>query len=155
MVGVVTDASAEPTISLAPEAGEEFLAVAAVVEANPTMVLLDTGTSRHLMWTREAFMDMNAGGDVHHVRGFNGAIQPVQGRGTISLQGEAGKKVLIPDVLYVPGVQANLLSAGQLKDSGVQFQDTGDETLLVSAEGAVLGRARYTSHVLCTDLRPC
>ncbi|CAI7864421.1 unnamed protein product [Closterium sp. NIES-53] len=77
MVGVVTDASAEPTISLAPEVGEDFQAVAAAVQANPTVVLLDTSCSHHLMGTREAFVEMNAEGDVHHVRGFNSAIQPV------------------------------------------------------------------------------
>ncbi|CAI7840285.1 unnamed protein product [Closterium sp. NIES-53] len=116
MVGVVTDASAEPTISLATEVGEDFQVVAAPVQANPTMVLLDSGCFHHLMGTREAFVDMTSGGDVHH---------------------------------------ANLLSAGQLKDSGVQFQDTSDKTLLVSTEGVVLGRACYTSRVLYTDLRPC
>ncbi|CAI7902484.1 unnamed protein product, partial [Closterium sp. NIES-54] len=89
------------------------------------------------------------------MRGFNGALQPVEGRGTITLQGEAGKRVLIPDVLYVPGVQANLLSAGQLKESGVQLKGDGDEMLLVAATGKVLGRARYTGQVLCTDFRPC
>ncbi|CAI7735506.1 unnamed protein product, partial [Closterium sp. NIES-54] len=155
MVGVVTDASTEPTISLAPEAGEDFQAVTAAVQANPTVVLLDSGCSHHLMGTWEAFVEMNAEGNAHHVRGFNGTIQPVQGRGTIALQGAVGTKVIIPDVLYVSSIQANLLSAGQLKDSGVQFQDTGDEALLVSAEGAVLGRARYAGRVLCTDLRPC
>ncbi|CAI7774842.1 unnamed protein product [Closterium sp. NIES-53] len=155
MVGVVKDASAEPTISLAPEAGEDFQAVAAAVQENSAVVLLNSGCSHHLMGMREAFVEMNAEEDVHHVRGFNGAIQPVQGHGTSALQVAAGTKVIILDVLYVPGIQANLLSAGQLKDSGVQFQDTGDETLLVSAEGAVLGRACYTGRVLCTDLRPC
>ncbi|CAI7747788.1 unnamed protein product, partial [Closterium sp. NIES-54] len=64
MVGVVTDASTEPTISLAPKAGEDFQAVAAAVQANPTMVLLDSGCSHHLMGTREAFVEMNAKGDV-------------------------------------------------------------------------------------------
>ncbi|CAI7874675.1 unnamed protein product [Closterium sp. NIES-53] len=155
MVGVVTDASAELTNSLSPEAGEGFQAVTAAVQAIPTVVLLDSGCSHHLMGTREAFVEMNAEGDVHHVRGFNVAIQPVQGRGTIALQGAAGTKVFIPNVLYVPGVQANLLSAGPLKDSGVQFHDNGSETILVSTEGAVLGRVRYTGRVLCTDLRPC
>ncbi|CAI7785731.1 unnamed protein product [Closterium sp. NIES-53] len=73
---------------------------------------------------------------------------------TVALQGEAEKRVLIPDVLYVPGIQANLLSAGQLKESGVQLKGDGDEMLLVATIGGVLGRARYTGRVLCTDLRP-
>ncbi|CAI5469969.1 unnamed protein product [Closterium sp. Yama58-4] len=35
----------EPTVSLAPEAGEDFQAVAAAVQANPMAVLLDSGCS--------------------------------------------------------------------------------------------------------------
>ncbi|CAI5482202.1 unnamed protein product [Closterium sp. Yama58-4] len=150
LVGVV-----EPTVSLAPEAGEDFQAVAAAVQANPAVVLLDSGCSHHLMGTKDAFVDLGPCGDVKHVRGFNGALQDVQGRGTVALQGEAGKQVLIPDVLYVPGVRANLLSSGQLKEHGVKFREDGDGVLLVSAAGEVLGRATYSGRVLCTDLRPC
>ncbi|CAI7904259.1 unnamed protein product, partial [Closterium sp. NIES-53] len=133
MVGLV-----EPTVSLAPEAGEDFQAVAAAVQANPMAVLLDSGCSHHLMGTKAVFVDMAPSGSVKHVRGFNGALQPVEGRGTIALQGEAGKRVLIPDMLYIPGVQANLLSAGQLKESGVQLKGVGDEMLLVATTGTVL-----------------
>ncbi|CAI7918529.1 unnamed protein product [Closterium sp. NIES-54] len=79
----------------------------------------------------------------------------VQGRGTVALQGEAGRQVLIPDVSYVPGVRANLLLAGQLKENGVKLQEDGDQMLLVSAARDILGRASYTRQVLCTDLRPC
>ncbi|CAI7792927.1 unnamed protein product [Closterium sp. NIES-54] len=94
----------------------------------------------------QAFVDMQPSGDVHHVRGFNG---------NVALQGEAGKKVLIPDVLYVPGVQANLVLVGQLKESGVKLQVDGDKLQLVLVAGDVLGRAHYTGRVLCTDLHPC
>ncbi|CAI7739630.1 unnamed protein product [Closterium sp. NIES-53] len=150
MVGVV-----EPTVSLAPEAGEDFQAVAAAVQANPMAMLLDSGCSHHLMGTKAVFVDMAPSDDVKHVRGFNGALQPVKGRGTVALQGEARKRVLIPNVLYVPCIQANVLSAGQLKESGVQLQGDGDEMLLVAATREVLGRARYNGRFLCTDLRPC
>ncbi|CAI7854499.1 unnamed protein product [Closterium sp. NIES-54] len=89
-----------------------------------------------------------------------GVVEPtvslnVQGRGTVALQGEAGKQELIPDVLYVPGVRANLLSAGQLKENDMKLQGDGDGMLLVKAAGDVLGWASYTGRVLCTDLHPC
>ncbi|CAI7813160.1 unnamed protein product [Closterium sp. NIES-53] len=103
LVGVV-----EPTVSLAPEAGEDFQAMATAVHVNLAVVLLDSGCSHHLMGTREVFVDLQPSGDVKHVRGFNEALQDVQGWGTVALQGEAGKQVLIPDVLYVPGMHANL-----------------------------------------------
>ncbi|CAI7876135.1 unnamed protein product [Closterium sp. NIES-53] len=135
MVSVV-----EPSVSLAPEAGEDFQAVVAAVQVNSMAVLLDSGCSHHLMGTKAVFVDM-APSDVRgfngvkHVRGFNGALQPVEGRGTVALLGEARKRVLIPNVLYVPSVQANLLSAGQLKESGVHLKGNGDEMLLVAATG--------------------
>ncbi|CAI7745224.1 unnamed protein product [Closterium sp. NIES-54] len=68
---------------------------------------------------------------------------------------EAGKQVLIRDVLYLLGVRANLLSAGQLKENGVKLKEDGDAMLLITAGGDILGRASYTGRVLCTDLRPC
>ncbi|CAI7905505.1 unnamed protein product, partial [Closterium sp. NIES-54] len=146
MVGVV-----EPTVSLAPEVGEDFQVVAAAVQANLMVVLLDSDCSHHLMGTKAVFVNMAPIDDVKHVRRFNEALQPVEDRGTVALQGEAGKRVLI----LISGVQANLLSAGQLKESGVQLQGDGDEMLLVAATGEVLGRARYNGRVLCTNLRPC
>ncbi|CAI7813404.1 unnamed protein product [Closterium sp. NIES-54] len=93
MVGVV-----EPTVSLAPKAGEDFQAVAAAVQANPMAVLLDSGCSHHPMGMKTVFVDMAPSDDVKQVRGFNGALQPVKGRGTVAMQGEVGKRVLIPDV---------------------------------------------------------
>ncbi|CAI7801718.1 unnamed protein product [Closterium sp. NIES-53] len=150
MVGVL-----EPTFSLAPEAGEDFQVVAAAVHANPLAVLLDSGCSHHLIGTNAVFVDMAPSDSGKYVHGFNGALQPVKGRGTIALQGEAGKWVLVPDVLYVPGIQANLLSAGRLKESGVQLQGDDDQMLLVAVTEEALGRARYTGRVLCTNLCPC
>ncbi|CAI7781072.1 unnamed protein product [Closterium sp. NIES-53] len=72
LVGVV-----ERTVSLASEAGEDFQAMAAAVQANPEVVLLDSGCSHHLMGTKDAFVDLGTSGDVKHVRGFNGALQDV------------------------------------------------------------------------------
>ncbi|CAI7806658.1 unnamed protein product [Closterium sp. NIES-54] len=126
LVGVV-----EPTVSLAPEAGEDFQAMATAVHVNLAVVLLDSGCSHHLMGTREVFVDLQPSGDVKHVRGFNEALQDVQGWGTVALQGEAGK---------------------QLKENGVKLQEDGNGMLLIMATGDVLGRASYTGRVLCTDL---
>ncbi|CAI7874241.1 unnamed protein product [Closterium sp. NIES-53] len=79
----------------------------------------------------------------------------VEGRCTVALQGEARKQILIPDVLYVPGMQANLLSASQLRESSLNLQGDGDEMQLVLIAGEILSRARFTGRILYTDLRPC
>ncbi|CAI7797361.1 unnamed protein product [Closterium sp. NIES-54] len=144
-----------PLVVLEPEAGEGLQAVAAAVKANPSIVLLDSGCSHHLMGDRSAFVGMSSGGSIKQVTGFNGALQEVQGRGTIALLGEGGRRVLVPDVLYVPGVQASLLSAGHLRDSGVQLLDVEDVTLLRAPDGSLLGRAEFKGRVLCTNFQPC
>ncbi|CAI5988925.1 unnamed protein product [Closterium sp. NIES-65] len=145
MVGVV-----EPMVLLAPEAGEDFQAVAAAVQANPMVVLLDSGCFHDLMGTKAVFADMAPSDRVKHIRGFNGALQLVKGRGTVALQGEEGKQVLIPDALYVPGVQGNLLSAGQLKESRVQLQGDGDGMLLVTVTGEVVALRTIVSATAST-----
>ncbi|CAI7742972.1 unnamed protein product [Closterium sp. NIES-54] len=112
MVSVV-----EPTISLAPEAIDDFNLVPATLQANPLVVLLKSRCSHNLM-------------------GVEGGLRR-HGAERRREQWEAGKQVLVPYVLYVLGVQANLFLAGQLKDSGVRLQDDDDEMLLVSAVGDV------------------
>ncbi|CAI5982866.1 unnamed protein product [Closterium sp. NIES-65] len=144
-----------PTVSLAPEAGEDLQAVAAAVQANPVVVLLDNGCLHHPIGTNEVFVDLQPSGDVKHMHGLNGALQDIQSHGSVALQGEAVKQVLIPVVLYVPGMRPNLLSAGQLKENGVKLQEDGDGMLLLSVARVMLGWATYTGRVLCTDLRPC
>ncbi|CAI7812226.1 unnamed protein product, partial [Closterium sp. NIES-54] len=129
LVGVV-----EPTVLLAPKAGEDFQVMAAAVQANPALVVLDSGCPHHLMGTKEVFVDLQQSGGVKHVRGFNGALQDVQGHGTVSLEGEAGR---------------------QLKENGVKLQKDGNGMLLVLAAGDVLGQASYTGRVLCIDLHLC
>ncbi|CAI7845862.1 unnamed protein product [Closterium sp. NIES-54] len=144
-----------PLVVLEPEAGEGLQAVAAAVKANPSVVLLDSGCSHHLMGDRSAFVEMSSGGSIKQVTGINGALQEVQGRGTVALLGQGGRRVLVPDVLYVPGVQASLLSAGKLRDSGVQLLDAGDVTLLWAPDGSLLGCAEFKGRVLCTNFQPC
>ncbi|CAI7779329.1 unnamed protein product [Closterium sp. NIES-53] len=104
---------------------------------------------------RSTFVEMSSVGGTKHVIEFNGAPQKVQGRGTIALLGDGGRRVLVLDVLYVPGVQASLLSAGQLRDSGVQLLDAGDVTLLRAPDGSLLGHAEFKGRVLCTNFQPC
>ncbi|CAI7881023.1 unnamed protein product [Closterium sp. NIES-54] len=121
-----------PPVMLEPEAGEGLQAVAAAVKANLSVVLLDSGCSHHLMGDRS-----------------------VLGQGTVALLGDGGRRVLVLDVLYVPGVQASLLSAGQLRDSGMQLLDARDVTLLRAPDGLLLGHAEFKGRVLCTNFQPC
>jgi hypothetical protein len=54
---------------------------------------------------------------VSKVRIGNGEYIPVKGKGTVAIEGNSGIK-LISDVLFVPEIDQNLLSVGQLLEKG-------------------------------------
>ncbi|CAI7744180.1 unnamed protein product [Closterium sp. NIES-54] len=87
MAGVV-----ELLVSLASQAREDFKAVTVAMQANPMVVVLNSGCLHHLMGTTVVFVDMVPSCDVKHVRGFNRALQTVEGRDSVALQGEARKQ---------------------------------------------------------------
>ncbi|CAI7750213.1 unnamed protein product [Closterium sp. NIES-53] len=53
-----------PPVMLELEAEEGLHAVVAAVKANPSVVLLDSGCSHHLMGDRSAFVEMSSGGGI-------------------------------------------------------------------------------------------
>ncbi|CAI7917207.1 unnamed protein product [Closterium sp. NIES-54] len=55
-----------------------------------------------------------------------------------------GEYGTIPLLIVELGIRSNLLSAGQLKENGVQLQGDGDKMLLVAAIGEVLGGGSRT-----------
>jgi hypothetical protein len=61
---------------------------------------------------------------ISKVRIGNGAYLAVKGKGTVAIKGNTSLK-LISDVLYVPEINQNLLSVGQLLEKGykVLFED--------------------------------
>ncbi|CAI7808929.1 unnamed protein product [Closterium sp. NIES-53] len=84
MVGVV-----ELTVSLAPEAGEDFKAVVADVQANLMAVLLDSGCSHHLMGMKAVFVDMAPRDDHEVATGLN--IKPLTGADPLCVSCVGGK----------------------------------------------------------------
>ncbi|CAI5960579.1 unnamed protein product [Closterium sp. NIES-65] len=97
---------------------------------------------------KEVFVDLQPSGSIKHVRDFNGALQDVHGRGTVSpCKGRPESRCSSPTCAYVPGVRANQLSSGQLKEHGVKRQEDGDGMLLAWEAGEVLSRATYSNEV--------
>ncbi|CAI7839053.1 unnamed protein product [Closterium sp. NIES-53] len=109
-----------PLVVLEPEAGEGLQDIAAAVKANPSVVLLDSGCSHHLMGDRSTFVEMSSGGSIKQVTGFNGALQ-----------------------------EASLLSVAQLLDAGdVTLLRAPDGSLLGHAE--FKGRVLCTNFQPCS-----
>ena len=103
---------------------EELFVVSCFATARSTESwLIDSGCTNHMTYDQELFKDLDATYNTN-VRIGNGEKIAVKGKGTIVIEGCTGLK-LIPDVLYVPEINQNLLSVGQLLEKGykVLFED--------------------------------
>ena len=85
--------------------------------------LIDSGCTNHMTNDRELFKDLKPT-NITKVRIGNGDYISVKGKGTVAIASGSGTK-FIPDVLFVPEIQQNLLSVGQLIERGfkVAFED--------------------------------
>ena len=85
--------------------------------------LIDSGCTHHMTHDKNMFVKLNG---THHskVKIGNGDYIDVKGIGDIAIDSDSGVKI-ISDVLYVPEIDLNLLSVGQLleKDFVVVFKD--------------------------------
>jgi hypothetical protein len=78
--------------------------------------LIDSGCTNHMTNDENLFKQLDKS-SVSKVRIGNGEYIPVKGKGTVAIEGNSGIK-LISDVLFVPEIDQNLLSVGQLLEKG-------------------------------------
>jgi transposase InsO family protein len=105
--------------------------------------LLDSGASMHLCHTREWFADFTPISGKSVVLA-DGRVIPVLGRGRIDVDitvaGHSSHNTL-NEVLYVPGIAANLLSVAKMTEAGLQLSFHGRHCVIRSRQGAVIARA--------------
>lgn len=84
--------------------------------------LIDSGCTNHMTNDRELFKDLKPT-SITKVRIGNGDYISVKGKGTVAIASCSGTK-FISDVLFVPEIDQNLLSVGQLleRDFKVNFE---------------------------------
>ena len=78
--------------------------------------LIDSGCTNHMTHDKELFKELKST-ESKKVRIGNGEYSAVKGKGIIAIASCSGTK-LITNVLYVPDIDQNLLSVGQLIEKG-------------------------------------
>ena len=73
---------------------------------------MDSSCTNHMTNNQDLFRELDRT-SISKVRIGNGEYIPVKGKGTVAIKSQIGLK-LIYDVLFVPDVDQNLLSVGQL-----------------------------------------
>jgi len=100
-----------------------FVATCFSTRSSSECWLIDSGCTNHMTFDRTLFKDLQST-EISKVRIGNGDYISTKGKGTIAIATNSGTKT-ISDVLYVPDIDQNLLSVGQLIEKGfkVTFKD--------------------------------
>ena len=80
---------------------------------------MDTGASNHMSGARAAFSCIDAG-VTGSVRFGDGSVARIEGIGTVIFSCKTGEHRAITNVYYLPNLTANIISIGQLDESGYQ-----------------------------------
>jgi len=78
---------------------------------------LDNGASNHMTGDRKKFLELD-GGVTGRVRFGDGSGVQIEGKGSILFRCRDGSQWLLRDVYYIPKLRSNLVSLGQLTESG-------------------------------------
>ena len=95
--------------------------------------LIDSGCTNHMTYDQGFFKELEKI-VTSKVRIGNGAYLVVKGKGTVAIEGHTGLK-LISNVLYVPEINQNLLSVGQLLEKGYNVLFEDNHCMIVDAQG--------------------
>ena len=97
-----------------------LMAVEDAKDSEAEIWYVDTGCSNHMSGSKSSFSYLNK--DFHSTVNFGDcSIIKVMGKGDIKMKTKNGFVETISNVLYVPNLKNNLLSAGQLQEKGYEI----------------------------------
>jgi hypothetical protein len=123
--------------------------------SSSTAWLVDSGASHHVCSDRTLFNNLRAS-DVKSVMTANHGIAPVKGQEYVQLRvsvHSSNKVVEVRDVLYVPGLSANLLSVGKLADPGMPVAFVQDQCVVGPVEAPLFTAIRREG-LFCLNVEP-
>jgi transposase InsO family protein len=94
------------------------LALEALSFENDAEWVIDSGASRHFSGNAQAFHSIDSSALAGSAVSAGGQSHPIQGQGTVNLSSPSGEIKQISSVYFVPGLNRNLLSVGQIVELG-------------------------------------
>lgn len=85
------------------------------VESN--LWYLDNGASNHMMGYKSKFSELNEGIS-GLVRFGDGSTVKIKGKGSITFKCKNGEERVLNEVYYIPNLRSNIISLGQISESG-------------------------------------
>ena len=123
-------------------------------EGDDHLWVLDTGATNHMTGCRHAFAELDSK-VCGNVRFGDGSVVEIEGRGSIVFVCKNGEHRALTGVYYIPKLKANIISLGQLEetgcrvvlDSGVLTIHDPSRRLLAKEIGRASCRERVSYHV--------
>ena len=112
--------------------------------------LVDSGCTNHMTYDQELFRELDRS-EVSKVKIGNGEHITVKGKGTVAIESCTGTK-LITDVLFVPDIDQNLLSVGQLLEKGFKVIFEDKQCLIKNANDKEVFRIKMRGKSFSLDL---
>lgn len=106
--------------------------------------VIDSGCTRHMTYSKDAFLDYTPLHPPIGVNIANGAYIQAIAEGTVQLQVQVRgsvRTVTLSRVLYVPALAGSLISVSQLQDRGINTRTAPGRKLLLELQGTVVGVA--------------
>ncbi|XP_068466419.1 uncharacterized protein [Phaseolus vulgaris] len=113
-----------------------FVAIGFCSNISSASWLIDSGCTNHMTHDKELFKELRTT-DIKRVRIGNGEHLAVKGKGTIAITSYKGIKI-ITNVLFVPEIDQNLLSVGQLLEKGYKVMFENKHCLIKDVDGSDL-----------------
>ena len=127
-----------------------FVATCFSTSNNSESWLIDSGCTHHMTYDEELFKELDRT-TISKVRIGNGECITVKGKGTVAIESCSGTKI-ITDVLYVPDINQNLLSVGQLLEKGYKVIFEEKMCLIKDASGQDLFKVKMKGKSFSLDL---
>jgi hypothetical protein len=120
-----------------------FVAACFSVQTTSDHWLIDSGCTNHMTFDKSLFRNLQPT-EAAKVRIGNGECIEAKGKGTIAITTNSGTKT-IADVLYVPNIDQNLLSVGQLIEKGMKVIFENQHCCIFYAAGCKILQVRMKS----------
>ncbi|KAJ9560092.1 hypothetical protein OSB04_005252 [Centaurea solstitialis] len=114
-------------------------------ETRQNMWYLDTGCSNHMSGEKDAFSELDESFRSTVKFGDHSKI-PVMGKGKVLIQSKGNTTHTISNVLFVPDLKTNLLSAGQLQEKGYEIHMKDGVCTVKDAKLGLLARVTMTAN---------
>ncbi|CAN1185666.1 Retrovirus-related Pol polyprotein from transposon TNT 1-94, partial [Linum perenne] len=142
----------KPQVNIVEE--EEKVYAAVVLETNVVEGradwIVDSGACKHFCYNKELFSELEEAATGEMVYMGNASSATVQGKGKILLKLTSGKSLSLSNVLYVPSLRRNLISAGLLIKAGLKLVLEADK-LVITKNGVFVGKGYLSGGLFVID----